>query len=193
MRRLAAAILIALVWATVAAFPAGATDAPSGRRPVQGTWHRLNPDESNPAPEHERLRCFRDDGWRCVYDKVAEPELNLHWDATVGVFRGRDVTRSWVCPEWFPRHVCDDLAQVVRGRAEVLLADGTTLSLRQELVVTDGRGPPVLRTHLPEFGLLCPWYRTFGKAVRVARKADPLFRLPFDGVHRPPFDCATAA
>ena len=47
--------LLALVLSMLAgwAVPAGAAPA----RPHTGTWHRLNADQSNPAPEHERLRC----------------------------------------------------------------------------------------------------------------------------------------
>jgi len=47
--------LLALVLSMLAgwAVPAGSAAA----RPHTGTWHRLNADQSNPAPEHERLRC----------------------------------------------------------------------------------------------------------------------------------------
>ena len=47
--------LVAFILSMLAglAVPAGTAAA----RPHTSTWHRLNPDQSNPAPEHERLRC----------------------------------------------------------------------------------------------------------------------------------------
>ena len=51
MKRMLLVLILSMLagWAV----PAGSAAA----RPHTGTWHRLNPDQSNPAPEHERLRC----------------------------------------------------------------------------------------------------------------------------------------
>jgi hypothetical protein len=185
MRRLVAGILVGLAWAAVAALPAGASGSPSD----QSAWHRLNPDQSNPAPEHERLRCAEGRrNWSCQYDKVAEPDLNFHWDATVGTFAGRDVTKSWTCPGWFPARVCNNVTQVVRGEMTFALTDGSTFSTPQELVVTDVRGSEVLQVHWVDYGFACPWYPTFHKALRV----NP-FPLPFNGTDWPEGDCVSAS
>ena len=79
------------------AVPAASAASP----PPRSTWHRLNPDQSNPAPEHERLRCIEAAVWVCRYDKVPEPALNFSWNRTTAQFVGRDITDSWSCPEWF--------------------------------------------------------------------------------------------
>ena len=185
MRRLDLAILVGLVWAAVVALPAGA----SGNPPAQGVWERLNPDQSNPAPEHERLSCSEGRrNWSCHYDKVAEPELNFHWDATVGTFAGGDVTKSWTCPAWFPADVCTSVTQVVRGNMRFVLADGSRFSARQELVVAGLAGSQVLQVHWVDFGFACPWYRTFDEAL--AANSLP---LPFDREHWPAGDCVSAS
>jgi hypothetical protein len=185
MRRLVLAILVGLVWAAVAALPAGASGSP----PAPSAWHRLNPDQSNPAPEHERLRCSEGRrSWSCQYDKVAEPDLKFHWDATVGTFAGGDVTKSWTCPGWFPKRICNNVTQVVRGNMRFVFVDGSRFSTRQELVVANVGGAQVLQVHWVQFGFACPWYRTFHKALR----ANP-FPLPFNGVDWPAGDCVSAS
>ena len=59
MKRFLVAFILSMLagWAV----PAGA----AGARPHTSTWHRLNPDQSNPAPEHERLRCREAAVWVC--------------------------------------------------------------------------------------------------------------------------------
>jgi hypothetical protein len=44
-------------------------DQPTGLPPQMNVWHRLNNDQRNPAPEHERLSCNRGLAWSCHYDK----------------------------------------------------------------------------------------------------------------------------
>jgi len=188
LRRPVSAILVGLVWATVAVLPAGAVAVASGSPSSPGAWHRLNPDQSNPAPEHERLTCSEGRSWSCHYDKVAEPGLNLHLDSTVGNFHGGDVTKSWTCPGWFPEDVCDNVTQVVRGNMVFVLPDGSRFSVRQELVVTDVGGSQVLQHHWAQFGFVCPWFRTFDQALA----ANP-FPLPFDGENWPAGDCVFAS
>ena len=102
-----------------AAAPALAND-PAGA--LAGSWHRLNPQQSqsNPVPEHERLACERradiDGGaWMCRYFKIPMPELKFGWNNTTGRFVGSDVTATWTCPGWFPATICDNVVQVVEG------------------------------------------------------------------------------
>jgi hypothetical protein len=181
MRRLVSAILVGLVWAAIAALPA------AGSPPAPGAWHRLNPDQTNPAPEHERLTCSEGSSWSCRYDKVAEPELNFHWDGTVGTFTGGDVTTAWTCPGWFPASVCTNVTQVVRGNIRFAFTDGSRFFTRQELVVAEVAGAQVLYVHWVQFGFACPWYRTFDEALA----ANP-FPVPFNGTDWPAADCVSA-
>lgn len=90
----AAALGLAIV-GSLANSTAASASAPPGGQPGQHTeWHRLNPDQSNPASEHERLTCLQGRGWSCHYDKVPEPSLNFHWDSTEGDFHGAVVTQA---------------------------------------------------------------------------------------------------
>lgn len=111
MKRFLVAFILSMLagWAV----PAGA----AGARPHTSTWHRLNPDQSNPAPEHERLRCREAAVWACHYDKVPEPRLNFSWDRTTAKFAGRDVTASWACPAWFTE--CAAVTRVVDGVVKI--------------------------------------------------------------------------
>jgi hypothetical protein len=111
MKRFLAALLVSMLggWAV----PAGAAAA----RPHTSTWHRLNPDQTNPAPEHERIRCREGAVWVCRYDKVPEPGLNFTWDRTTAKFVGRDVTGRWACPAWFTE--CAAVTRVVDGVATI--------------------------------------------------------------------------
>jgi hypothetical protein len=159
------------------------TQAPAGQ------WHRLNPDQRNPAPEHERLRCHQSDGaaWTCFYDKLPEPELNFSWNTTRGTFRGVDVTATWTCPAWVPTDVCANVTSVVEGVFAVEPSVGPPFSLHQDLVVT-GAGPTeMLFVYSIDSGLACPWFRTFAQAL----DANP-FPLPFNRVDWPAGDCAVA-
>jgi hypothetical protein len=55
------------------AVPAASAASP----PPTSTWHRLNPDQNNPAPEHERLRCT------VTYKPLqAGHSDTAHWDLT---------------------------------------------------------------------------------------------------------------
>lgn len=164
--------------------PAGAR----GQPPLVGRWDRLNPDQSNPTPEHEVLRCGGNISWNCTYDKHPEPRLGFENppDSTSGRFRGEDVTSQWECPDWFPEDVCGDTTFVVRGVMNYELAEGGSLVVDQELVVTEYDGQEVLYAHwIGQF--VCPWYRSFAEALA----ANP-FPTPFDGEHWPAMDCAIA-
>ena len=80
-------LLFTLVVLLVAGLAVPAASAASP--PPRSTWHRLNPDQSNPAPEHERLRCIEAAVWVCRYDKVPEPALNFSWNRNTAQFVGR--------------------------------------------------------------------------------------------------------
>lgn len=156
--------------------------APATAAPIAGEWHRLNPAQDNPAPEHERFICAEGQVWRCSYDKVAEP--TLHANSTVARFVGHTVTSSWECPDWFAEH-CDDVVEVVAGKAHVTLDDGTRFTLREEFIVTEVDGQEVLWAYIVDFGVAVPWYRTFDEAVLAAGFTPPYL---FDGANWPPED-----
>ncbi len=183
----AAALALAL-GGSLANATGAAASPPSSERPGLTTqWHRLNPDQSNPAPEHERLTCLQGRGWTCHYDKVPQPDLNFHWDTTEGDFHGADITISWTCPDWFPADICQDVTQVARGTVVFRQADGSTFAAQQELIVTDQAGSQTLWVHFVRFGLACPWFPTFDEAL----DANP-FPLPFNGEDWPEGDCLFA-
>lgn len=150
-------------------------------------WHRLNPDQSNPAPQHERFICVEWRVWRCTYDHVAEPTLDAA--GNVARFVGRRVTARWQCPEWFVDH-CDDVVEVVQGRARIRLEDGTRFTLQEEFIVTKSEGQEVLWVHVVDFGVAIPWYRTFDEAV-VAAGFEPPYE--FDGTNWPTRDVLDTA
>jgi hypothetical protein len=186
MKRLA--VLVSSLVLTLAALVAGGTSTAAHTDRDRVTWHRLNPNQDHPGPEHERLTCSQRHGnWQCRYDKVQERRLNFYWDTTVGRFSGRDVTASWACPTWFTDDVCKDVTQVVRGEGSWVLPDGSAGGTTQELVFTGSGRDQVLRVHFPEWGFACPWYRTFRRALA----ANP-FPLPFDGTHWPADSCLAA-
>jgi hypothetical protein len=186
MKRLA--VLVSGLILTLAGLVAGGTSAAAHPDRDRVTWHRLNPSQGNPGPEHERLTCAQRRGqWGCRYDKLPERRLDFHWDTTVGRFSGREVTGSWTCPTWFTNEICGDVTKVVRGEGSWVLPDGSTGGTTQELVFTGWRKDQVLRVHFPEFGVACLWYRTFRRALA----ANP-FPLPFDGTHWPADDCLRA-
>src|SRR3954471_13767479 len=122
------ALLVSLtVAATAVLFAVGPVSAASGGN----SWHRLNADQSNPAPEHERLTCARGTVLLiCQYDKVSATGYQA--DRTVGRFKGRDVTASWSCPDWFPAEVCASVTRVWRGEARYWPAAGGSLRVDQE-------------------------------------------------------------
>ena len=109
-RRRARSIVIALFGLLVLVAPTSA--AP----PHVETWHRLNPATDDVAPEHERLQCLPNRQWVCRYDKVPEPDLELNWDRTIGMFHGRDFAFTQAdCPEWFPDEICEAAELVIVG------------------------------------------------------------------------------
>ena len=183
----AAVLGLAIVGSLANSTAADASAPPSGQPGQHTQWHRLNPDQSNPAPEHERLTCLQGRGWSCHYDKVPEPSLNFHWDSTEGDFHGGDVTKSWTCPDSFPADICQSVTQVARGTTVFRDADGSTFAALQELIVTSGGGTQVLWVRWVRFGFACPWFPTFDQALA----ANP-FPLPFNGVDWPEDDCIAA-
>lgn len=181
--RTALAVVAGIFLTIVGTLAPAVAHADQGHRPQLGVWHRLNPSEDNPAPQHERLRCREGDRvWQCRYDLVPEPTLNSN--DTVARFTGRVVTSSWECPEWFAEH-CADVVTVVAGKARVTLDDGTRFSLGQTLIVTEVDGQEVLWAYLHDFGVVSPWFRTFDEAVLAAGFTPPYI---FDGTNWPPPD-----
>lgn len=153
----APSIVLALFALLVLAAPAMA--AP----PQLQTWHRLNPAAGDVAPEHERLQCLPGPvTWVCRYDKL--PGADLHWDRTIAMFQGRDITDVWECPEFFDPAVCEATVQVIGGVAHYSLAGGGAFRTGHELVFTDAEGIAPLWIHWTDAGFACPWYGTFEEA-----------------------------
>ena len=187
MRRIVGlASSLVLAAAALTAVGAPATAHP-GRGPVT-TWHRVNTDQSNPAPQHERFRCRERRGqWTCLYDQVPEPRLNFdEADTEDARFTGRDMTASWTCPTWFPAEVCQGVTRVVRGEI-LFVVDGTEFLIQEELVFTGAKKDRKMYITFVDFGFSCPWYPTFRKALA----ANP-FPLPFNGTDWPADDCLAA-
>jgi hypothetical protein len=181
---LASSLVLAVSALTAAGAPAAAYPV---REPV--TWHRVNTDQSNPAPQHERFRCVElRRHWTCQYDQVPEPGLNFDVGGGTSRFSGMDVTASWTCPSWFPADICQDVTQVVRGEILFVLDDGTELLIAEELVFTGANKDRKMYITFVDYGFSCPWYPTFRKALA----ANP-FPLPFDGTHWPADDCLAAS
>jgi hypothetical protein len=183
-----AALVLAIVAALACISIAGASDSSA---PLSGEWHRLSVDRSHPAPEHELLRCVRNNGttdpWLCRYRKAPEPTLNLTWNNNFGVMSGRDITSSWTCPAWFPAGICANVVSVVEGTMN--FTDPNThqppLSVLTDLVVVQtGAGQRLYDYWVNRF--VCPWFRSFDEAIA----ANPI-TLPFDG-NFPPQDCVVA-
>jgi hypothetical protein len=177
MKRVWLVFALVLLLVTGLAVPAASAASP----PPTSTWHRLNPDQNNPAPEHERLRCIEAAVWVCRYDKVPEPALNFSWNRTTAQFIGRDITASWDCPEWFTE--CAAVTQVIEGTATYRGA-GHPFKVLIDLIFIDDE---VLYLSWVDFGFACPWYPTFEAAL----EANP-FPLPFNGVDWPAQDCIFA-
>jgi len=164
------------------------TSVEAGFRTVlNGKWDRLNPDQSNPTPEHEVLGCGGMDRVYCLYDKWPVPILGFETppDETYGIFLGEEVT-SWQCPGWFPDEICDSSTFIAGGVMRYHLPDGSTFRMDQNLIVTEIGGKHVLYMYWVD-SFVCPWYRSF----REALAANP-FPLPFDGEHWPEVDCIFA-
>jgi hypothetical protein len=171
--------LVALVLSMLAgwAVPAGAAAA-RPHKPHTSTWHRLNPDQANPTPEHERIRCRAGAVWVCRYDKVAEPGLNFTRDRTTATFVGRDVTGRWACPAWF--NECAAVTRAVDGVARIRPEGEQPFEIRVTYVFLEQR---VLYVLIPD-AIACPWFSSFRRALA----ANP-FPLPFNGVDWPRSDC----
>jgi len=154
MRRRLASILLGVLLLGTFAAPV------SGAAPV-GQWHRLNP--YNTLPEHERLRCLETHAlWACFYDKV--PEGDYQWNATIGTFVGRAITRTWTCPEWFPNDICDNVVAVYSGLARYYPPGGTPFTVDEQYVITERDGQPFLAQYWVEDQFVCPWFRTWSAA-----------------------------
>jgi hypothetical protein len=155
MRKTFISLAVAALAVMFAAAPASAA---SDRE-----WHRLNPDQSNPAPEHELLSCVRGTGiLLCQYSKVRGG--GYHWDRTVGRFKGEIATHGWKCPDWFPGDVCDNVVKVWSGHARYWPASGDSFRVRQQMIIVDWNGQKVMFQYwVDQFA--CPWFKTFEEAV----------------------------
>src|SRR5262245_53062587 len=120
----------------------------------QSEWHRNNYNAG-----HEVLTCREGaQSWTCHYLS------DVPTGDTDGWFSGRNITDSWTCPEWFPGEICDNVTAVYGGVA-VYTPDGErSATIRQNYVVTDEGGQPVLRLYWVD-RFVCPWYRTFEEAL----------------------------
>lgn len=155
-RRSARSILLALFALLILAAPASA--AP----PQLEVWHRLNPAAGGQDAEHEQLLCLPGVQWNCRYDKAPDP--GYHWDRTIAMFHGRDITGDLECPEWF--EACDPSFTAIAGVANFSLAGGGAFRTSQVLVFTDGSGgiaPLYIWWVDNEFA--CPWYGSFEDAL----------------------------
>lgn len=170
----ARAVVIALFGLLLLASPASA--AP----PHLETWHRLNPATEDVAAEHEQLHCLPGVQWVCRYDKLPEPDLELHWDRTIGMFHGRDFAFTQEdCPDWFPTEICEGATQVIVGSITYVQAEGGAFKTGHALIFTDGDGIAPLYLYWFDFGFVCPWYGSFDDALA----ANPTMDV---------FDCAVA-
>ncbi len=145
------------------AFQAPPANVP-GAVDLVGTWDRLN---YGPPPEHEVLHCGGNSLIQCVYDKHPEPRLGFAQppDSTMGSFRGQDVTAGWSCPAWFPSEVCANTAFVASGATTYTYPDGSVQVLEQDLIVSGVSGQSILYMYFKNWGVACPWYRSFEAAV----------------------------
>ena len=164
-RRGARSILLALFGVLVLVTPVSA--APPGLE----TWHRVNPESPDSAPEHERLQCLPGVQWVCRYDKIPEPELEFNWDRTIGMFHGREFElNADDCPEWLT-DVCEATDRAVGGWITYVLDDGGAFKTGHALLFTDDPNLAPLYVWWFDFGFACPWYESFGDA----RAANPTF------------------
>jgi hypothetical protein len=180
-------LVVLAILSTFLLFSQGLTPVQAhGPNPLTGKWDRLNPDQSNPTPEHEILRCSGSLWLSCIYDKQSEPFLGFENppDSTYGLFRGEEVIGGWSCPTWFPANLCNNTSFVASGVMKYMQSDGSILVVDQELVVTYANGSQVLYMHWVDQHFACPWYRSFKEAL----EANP-FPLPFNGEDWPGMDC----
>ncbi len=179
-------VTVGIAGALLLLFRASVSAAAQGQLDPAGKWDRLNPDQSNPTPEHEVLRCGGNaTRWNCIYDKQPEPRLGFENppDSTFGEFRGESITPEWTCPSWFPQTICDSTTFVAGGVMSFRLSDGSNLTVDQELILTENQGDQVLYVYwVDQFA--CPWYRGLSEALA----ANP-FPTPFNGEDWPAMDC----
>jgi len=184
---LSVAALALVVGTSAYLLPVQAVEAANAHGPpgLAGVWDRLNPDQENPTPEHEVLRCGGHEAWYCIYDKHPEPLLGFSQppDATFGQFRGEDITSEWTCPAWFGAR-CEATALVASGVMRYHYPDGSSLDVSQDLVLLEQGGEQVLYAYWVNYSFACPWYRSFDQAL----SANP-FPLPFNGTDWPAMDC----
>jgi hypothetical protein len=138
----------------------------SAAPPHLEVWHRLNTDPTNVAPEHEQLQCLPGLQWVCRYDKVPEPERGFHWDRTIAMFHGRDITADAECPGWFPTEICEGTEQVIAGVANFRIDGGGAFRAGHALFFTDGDGLAPLYVYWID-SHVCPWYGSFGDALEA--------------------------
>lgn len=152
-------------------------------------WHRLNPDPSNPTPEHEVLGCRLLGGsWACKYDKIPEPTLGFEQppEGTFGFFGGVELPLSgpgaFVCVDGFPFDCPDDVSLVIGGTMTFQPPGGPGFTVSQQLIVTEDE---ILFVYWQSpHNFVCPWHQTFEDAL----DANP-FPLPFNGIDGPANDC----
>ena len=151
-----------------------------------GNWHRLNPYQGGPTPEHEILLCRGNFRQYCIYDKVPEPRLGFEFppDSTYGRYLGMEITNNWECPSWFPNNICDNTVFVSGGEMNFVLPDSSPLIVNEELIVTEINGGKMLFVYWVDQGFVCPWFTSFEEALA----ANP-FPLPFNGEDWPAGDC----
>ena len=177
-------LLIVSVLVALAAL--GTPTLAAAGHPETTTWHRVNPDQSHAAPEHERWQCRTAAVWVCHYDKVQERALNFRWDRAAATFIGRDITDTWDCPEFFETR-CGAVRQVVAGTSHIRPDGGPAQRYQVEFVVLRTSVLYVVvdvPTDEGAFTFACPWYPSFGGALH----ANP-FPLPFNGSDWPAPDC----
>ena len=159
-RRRAPSVVIALLGLLVLVAPTSA--AP----PHLETWHRLNPATEDVAAEHEQFHCLPGVQWVCRYDKLPEPDLELNWDRTIGLFHGRDFAfTDEDCPEWFPTEICDSAEQVIVGPITYVVDEGGSFRTGHALIFTDGGAVAPLYVYWFDLGFVCPWYNEFEDAL----------------------------
>ena len=144
----------------------GARGPASASPPHLETWHRLNPATDDVAPEHERLQCLPGVQWVCRYDKLPEPDLELNWDRTIGMFHGRDFAFTQDdCPDWFPTEICEATEQVIVGPITYAVDEGGAFKTGHALLFTDGEGRRAAVRVLVRRGVRVP-------LVRIVRGRD---------------------
>jgi len=177
-------LLIALVLVAMVAL--GTPTLAAAASPETTTWHRLNPDKENKAPEHEQWQCRTTAVWVCHYEIVPEPALGLHWDDAAATFIGREITGTWECPDFFGTR-CAAVTRVVGGTSHLHASGQPAQRYLLEFVFL-GDSVLYVVVHFPIdediVTFACPWYPTFAEALA----ANP-FPLPFNGVDWPTADC----